>query len=257
VPVTVPDLSLDHASVGVPNLRLAAETFSQRLGLEVTVSPRAPGRHGRIHLVRAYLEVAAVPAARASTITQVFLRFGDLADIRAHLDRAGLRHHYSVYEGVDGEWDDIELDAGGTPLPGLVRRIETADSREKWPPPPRRPHRSGAVRLAEVHLPVRSVAAAADIYVRLLGRRGPSAVFGSRSERPHAVFSLGSSSIVLAEDTEQPAVVLGVGSLERTRAVLGRALLPPSPGGVAWADPTTVLGLRIGFVEDRTSSLDG
>jgi hypothetical protein len=117
-----------------------------------------------------------------------------------------------------------------------------------WPPPLDKPHRCGAVTLAAVHLPVASIEAAADVYARLLSAGAPPALCGSGPYR-RGVFHLSSGTITLMEDAERPAVVLGVASLEMSRAVLSPVLLPPDGDGVAWLDPSATSGLTIGLTE--------
>jgi catechol 2,3-dioxygenase-like lactoylglutathione lyase family enzyme len=121
VAVPAVELRLDHVSIEVPDFADAIGRLDGKLGLRVTVSPQAPGRHGRVYLDRAYLEVAAHPGNRAWAVTSFFLRFSDLEGLRAHLGGARLGYRYRVYEGVDGRWQDVELDAADVPVPVLVR----------------------------------------------------------------------------------------------------------------------------------------
>ena len=253
--VSAGELRLDHVSVEVPDFADAVGRLDERFGLQVTVSPQAPGRHGRVYLDRAYLEVAAHPGSPAWAATSFFLRFSDPEALRAHLEGAGLGYRSRVYEGVDGRWEDVELDVADVPVPILVRRTEPAQVARNWPPPLDRPHRCGAVTLAAVHLPVASIEAAADIYARLLNVEVPPALSGRRPQR-RGVFHLGSATIKLVEDGEQPAVVLGVASLQMSRAVLSSVLLPPDDEGVAWLDPSATSGLEAGLAEVHGSVPD-
>lgn len=248
VAVPAGELRLDHVSIEVPDFADAVGRLDEGLGLRVTVSPQAPGRHGRVYLDHAYLEVAADPGSPAWAVTSFFLRFPDLEGLRGHLEAARLGYRYRVYEGVDGQWDDVELNVGAVPVPILVRRTEPAQVARNWPPPLDKPHRCGAVTLAAVRLPVASIEAAADVYARLLNVEAPPALSGPRSHR-RRVFHLGSATITLVEDGERRAVVLGVASLEISRAVLSSVLLPPDDEGVAWLDPSATSDLAVGLIE--------
>ena len=249
--VTAMELRLDHASIEVPHLGDAVGRLDGLLGLEVTVSPQAPERHGRIYLDRAYLEVAANPDVPAWNVTHFFLRFSDPKWLRGHLDGAGLGYHYQVYQGVDGHWDDIELDIADVPVPILVRRTEPAAVARDWPPPLEHPHRCGASTLAAVRVPVASIEQAADVYARLLAVEVPRRFSGPGPGQLRTAFHLGSGTIVLSEGDQQRAVVLGVASLELSRTVLSQ-VLPIDDEGVAWLDPSTTSNLRIGLVETRS-----
>lgn len=249
--VTAMEFRLDHASLEVPHLRDAVSRLDRLLGLQVTVSPQAPERHGRIYLDRAYLEVAANPDVPAWDVTHFFLRFANPEWLRAHLDGAGLGYHYQVYRGVDGRWDDIELDIADVPVPILVRRTAPAVVARDWPPPLEHPHRCGASTLAAVHVPVASIQQAADVYARLLAVELPRVFSGPGPGQLRTAFHLGSGTIVLSQGEERRAVVLGVASLELSKTVLSQAL-PIDDEGVAWLDPSTTSNLRIGLVETRS-----
>jgi hypothetical protein len=248
-------LVLDHASIAVPALPVANDLLARRYGLELVPTAGAAHRHGRIYLDRAYLEVSTGDGSEVSTgernsweVTAFFLGFPDLSRLRRQLSRAGLVHHHQVYEGVDGRWDDVEVEAAGVPVPVLVRRTEPADIARDWPPPLERAHRCGATTLAEVHVPVASVSEAAEVYARLVGGQPSWVTAGGASSYRRAVFRLGSGRVVLVEDGPRYAVVLGVPSLAAPRAVLGPALLPPDDRGVAWFDPASGSGLPLGLV---------
>lgn len=245
------EFRLDHASIEVPDFADAVDQLDERLGLGVTVSPEAPDRHGRVYLDRAYLEVAARPDAQTWDVTSYFLRYSDPHDLRSHLDRAGLEYRHQVYEGVDGRWDDIELDVAEVPVPILVRRTEPAEVARNWPPPLHHPHRCGASTLAAVHLPVASIEAAVDVYARLLGVEAPPPLSGAAPGRRYAVFHLGSGTIVLVEGGERPAIVLGVASLKMSRVALRSVLLPTDDRGVAWLDPSATSSLAMGLTEGK------
>jgi hypothetical protein len=236
-----PGFRLDHVSIGVPHLGDAVAQFAEEFGLEVTVSPQAPERHGRIYLDRSYLEVAVRPGVRTWRVTDFFLGFSELAVLQAHLDGADLTYRYAVYQGVDGRWDDIQLDVADVPVPGLVRRTAPPEAARDWPPPLARTHRCGASTLAALYVPVPKLAAASRFYGRLLGPATPQ-----ESGQRRVVLPLSLGSIVLVEGDERLAVVLGVASLEESIAVLAPRLLPPDEDGVAWLDSsaaTLALGL--------------
>jgi hypothetical protein len=240
-------LRLDHASIEVPDLREAMDRFD-RLGLDVTVSPAAPDRHGRLHLHRTYLEVAADPDVASWRVSLVFLGFADRERLVAHLDEVGLAYRFGSYEGVDGTWDDVELLAGDVSLPLLVRRTEPAELARDWPPPQREPHPCGATTLAAVHLPVASLDPAVEVHARLLGNGPRPDDGGGRAGRRRATFDLGASSLVLVEGAEQTRIVLGVTSLERASEYLPRPLALDDEG-IGWLDPALASGLRIGFTD--------
>lgn len=247
-------LWLDHVSIEVPDFADAVRWLGEELGLRVTASPQAPERHGRVYLDRAYLEVAAHPGSPAWAVRSFFLRFSDPKGLRAHLEGARLGYRDRVYEGVDGRWEDVELDVADVPVPILVRRTEPAQVARNWPPPLDKPHRCGAVTLAAVHLPVASIENAADVYARLLNVEAPPALSGPGPQR--RVFHLGSATIMLVEGGERRAVVLGVASLEISRAVLSSVLHTPDHEGVAWLDPSATSDLAVGLVEVQGSVPD-
>ena len=248
VAASAAELRLDHVSIEVPDFADASGRLDEQLGLRVTVSPQAPERHGRILLDRAYLELAAHPGSPTWAIGSFFLRFSDLEELRAHLEGVRLGYRYRVYEGVDGRWDDIELDVADVPLPILVRRTEPAEVARNWPPPLDQPHRCGAFMLAAVHLPVASIEAGADVYARLLNVEA-SALSRPGPGRRRTVFHLGSARIMLIEGGERRAVVLGVASLETSRAILSSVLLPPDDDGIAWLHSSTNADRAFGLVE--------
>ena len=67
------------------------------------------------------------------------------------------------------------------------------------------------------------------------------------------VFHLGSATITLIEDGERRAVVLGVASLDMSRAVLSSVPLRSDDEGVAWLDPSATSDLAVGLVEVHDS----
>lgn len=238
-------LWLDHASVMVPDLGTAIEHLDRRLGLRATRSPTAPERHSRVYLDRSYLEVSADPAAPGWAASMFFLRFDDAEALREHLDAAAIAYRFDEYEGVDGVWDDVEIRIGTVPMPTLIRRTAPAAVARDWPPALGEPHRCGARSLAAVHVEVPSPAEAADAYGRLLGIDPP------RASEPGVVrVPLGSGEIVLHEGGSGAIVgiVLGVHALEATREALGPWVWGME-GDVAWLDPDTAFGLRLGITE--------
>jgi hypothetical protein len=240
-------LWLDHASVAVPDLATAVEHLGRHLGLHATVSPDAPERHSRVYLDRSYLEVSAGSAGGGWEATMFFLRFEDPDALRAHLDAAGIAYSFGVYEGVDGTWDDVEIDVVAPSLSTLIRRTAPLEVARDWPPALPESHRCGASVLAEVHVQVPSVDGAVGAYRKLLGAGEPSP-----PEAGTARVALSSGEVVLHEGGSWAIVgiVLGVGSLDETRAALGQRL-GRADGRVAWLDPAESFGLRLGFAELR------
>lgn len=237
-------LWLDHASLAVPDLHDAIAELEARFGLRTTVTAADPQRHGRIHLERSYLEVSSHEAVADWSLPLFFLRFADLEGLRRHLAATGLAYEVGVYRGVDGEWDDVAVDGGTTPLPILVRRTHPPEIARSWPPPLAEPHPCGATSLEAVHLNVPELGSALDVYGRLLGVKFLAA---TDNTVPCAELTLTSGRIVLVEGAPAgiAGIVLGVGSPDAPKTVVGH--LTGSP--VRWVDPTTSHGLRIGFVE--------
>jgi hypothetical protein len=249
-----PALVMDHASIAVPALPAAIDLLAQRYALELVPTVGAADRHGRIYLDRTYLEVSTGAESRWE-VTAFYLGFSDLERLRRQLSVAGLVHRHQVYEGVDGRWDDVEVEVAEVPVPVLVRRTEPAELARNWPPPLERAHRCGATGLAEVHLPVESLREAAELYARLLGGEPSWVAAGGTSVQRRAVFHLGTGRIVLVEGASRYAAVLGVPSLATSRAVLGPALLPPDDRGVSWFAPAMGTGLPLGLVPLRSGIL--
>lgn len=245
-------LRLDHASVVVPVLAEAIAHLDHVLGLHATVSVADPEHHSRIFLHHSYLEVAARPATAGWHVTHFFLGFEDPEILRNHLDAAGITSRFGVYEGIDGRWDDVEIEVGSTPMPILVRRTHPPDVARRWPPPLAKPHRCGARALVAVHLGVQKWKAAVTAYRRLLGLGATK--FGSGVTADHSrrmSLPLASGHLVLTEgDTDGVAgLVLGVRSLDETVATVGRTLFTGRDDRVAWIDPAATFGVRVGFVE--------
>lgn len=247
-----PALYLDHASVIVPDLPAAVEHLDVRLGLRATVSAGDPTRHSRVYLDRSYLEVAAPGHALRWQAANFFLRFDDPRGLRAHLDSSGLSSRFSVYEGVDGRWDDVEIEAGSVPLPILVRRTHPPEVSRCWPPPLTEPHPCGARALAAVQILVTDWHTAIAAYRRLLGLGDRTLLEGfAGSGRRRVCLPLASGELVLTEAEVEGigALILGVASLAETVATLGRDVKWTVADPVAWLDPAAAFGLRIGLVE--------
>jgi hypothetical protein len=238
-------LHLDHVTLSVPALREATEHLDARLGLRTTLSRPDPGRHGRLYLDRAYLEVSAGDTGGGWSLSHFFLRFEDPAALRHHLQAEGVPCRFGDYVGVDGRWDDVELDGDDVPLPILVRRTEPPEVASDWPPALGRPHRCGARTLHAVHIAVPELASATQVYGRLLGSLPEIGV--SDAGAPYACFSLASGRIVLSPGPGcgVSCIVLGVSSFVESARVVG----PLSNGPVAWLDEKACRGVRIGMCE--------
>jgi hypothetical protein len=253
-------LWLDHASVSVPVLAEAVAHLEVRLGLRATKSAADPDRHSRVYLHRSYLEVAARPGSTGWGATHFFLRFEDPQALRTHLDASGLPYRFGDYIGVDGRWDDVEIDANGIPLPILVRRTDPPEVARHWPPPLGEPHRCGAHTLAAVHIGVPEMDPALDVYRRLLAcdetsSPSVSAIDGRRQAR--LLLASGHLVLVEAETAKIAGLVVGVTSLADTAAVMGGGLRRTPGDPVAWLDPVETFGLRLGFVEGDPSEVGG
>ncbi len=253
------DLHLDHASVAVPELSAAVEHLDVRLGLRATVTAADPARHSRIYLDRSYVEVAAQAEMSGWHPTHFFLRFEDEEALRAHLDECGVSGRFGVYEGVDGRWDDVEVEAPSVPLPILTRRTDPLEVARRWPPPLTEPHRCGARTLAAVQIGVTEWEAAVDAYGRLLGpavRPTPAGRTPDGRRRTRLPLATGHLVLVEAEAEGVDAIILGVASLAETVRVLGRDTELAVGDRMAWLDPAVAFGLRVGFVETGSKDHD-
>jgi hypothetical protein len=238
------NLNLDHVSVQTPDLGATVELLRDRLGLITTPTSAAADRHGRLLLHRSYMEVA---AGTTASLPLFFLRYDRLEHALATLEKRGLRARASSYQGVDGTWEDVELDAGtAVPLPFLVRRVTPPDVAKDWPPPLTAPHPCGAMALASVHVRARQLEPAMEVYERLLG--APARGLDTRGAR----FRVGSGQIVVHEAAERaPAIValeLQVASLEHTQRYLtALGTTPLRAGDTLWTD--LPIGFQLGFCE--------
>jgi hypothetical protein len=181
-----------------------------------------------------------------------FVRFEEPNALRVHLANAGFTFRFTVYEGVDGTWDDVEVDAGSVPLPILVRRTAPPDVARDWPPALAEPHRCGARTLAEVHLGVPSLRAALEAYGRLLRvREPPEPDNDPASGRRRASVGTASGRIVLLEGGTGGVerIVLGVHRLAVPTNMFGGRLTRLEGDPVAWLDPSDTFGLELGFVQ--------
>jgi hypothetical protein len=243
-------LVLDHVSLQTPAWDMAVELLRHRFGLNTTPTPAAPGRHGRVYLDRGYLEIA---AGAEALLPWFFLRYEQLDNTLQALQGRGLRARASVYQGVDGAWEDIEIDAGtAVPLPYLVRRLTPPEVARDWPPPLVVPHACGAEALAAVHLRCPRLEPALVIYERLLG--SPAVRLGA----DRAVHHLGPGRIVLHEAAELPPAIVGfelrVASLEHTqRRLAALGIRAQRAGGVLWTELPG--GAQLGFSQSERGEL--
>lgn len=220
----------------VPDLPTASRDLEAGLGLRVTVSSADPRHHGRIHLDRSYIEVTSGDRTLVWRIAGFFLSFDDPVDLRRHLHAVRLPFRSTVYTGVDGRWDDVEIDAGGVPVPILVRRTHPPEIAADWPPALEVPHPNGATTLDAVHVTVDELVPAVDVYQRLLGV--PPAGGADPSGTAAVEFPLVSGRVVLIPgcDVGTGAIVLGVAETRTTNR-----------GSIRWVDPETTHGLKLGL----------
>ncbi|MDQ3264442.1 MAG: VOC family protein [Myxococcota bacterium] len=166
-------LWVDHASVRVESLDRAALLLQQRLGLIPTRTPGAEQQHSRLFFHRSYLEVSegngpASPPAAA--VELFFFGFSDLERTCAQLRAADLRFRSEPYQGRDGLWDNLEVEAPpGVPSPILVRRVLPREVAADWPPSRPQPWPCGARAVRGFHLEVTALEPAAAFFRALLG----------------------------------------------------------------------------------------
>jgi catechol 2,3-dioxygenase-like lactoylglutathione lyase family enzyme len=238
-------LRLDHVSIAVPDLREALAQLDARFGLRATVSAADPQHHSRVYLDRAYLEVSATRPVASWEMSLFFLRFDDSDRLREHLQGCGISHRFGRYQGVDGWWDDVELDAGSVPLPILVRRSHPPEIATDWPPALDVPHRCGARTLQAVHVVVPELSAAVDVYRKLLGAEALART--AVAATGNVEFALPAGQIVLSQGAKPgiAAVVIGLPSLAAAAAAVG----PLPAGSTAWVESGVLRGARLGFTE--------
>lgn len=251
-------LLLDHVSLAVAD---APQAWSRlhRYGLQVTPTPTAAPRHGRLHLDRAYLEVSERGGAEPGrwTAPLFFFRFEDRPQQMQVLAGRGLQARPRSYLGVDGEWEELEVDAPPeVRAPVLVRRVSPPELARSWPPRLEQAHRCGARTLERVYLACADLAAAAVFFERLLG--APS--------RPGGVTPFGASSVdvgplsLVDPPTPGPApapspgppsvcgVALGTDSVEHTAQWLSERAVPLARAEqLVWVDPADSGGMVIAF----------
>lgn len=235
-------LLLDHVSVQTPAQEAMIALLGDRIGLITTRTAAAPDRHGRVHLDRSYLEIA---AGTEASLPFFFLRFDRLDATLDALEGRGLRARAGSYQGCDGIWEEIAIDGDtAVPLPFLIRRTTPPEVARDWPPPLAAPHPCGALALAAVHLRVAGLKRGVEIYERLLG--APALTVGAAS----ALHQVGSGRIVLHEAAELPPAIVGlelrVASLEHTQQYLAaRGTQTRHVEGVLWT--TLPGGWDLGF----------
>ena len=228
-------LYLDHVSLAVGSLPDAIRVLDHQLGLYVTITPEDPSQHGRVFLDRSYVEVAVQAGNDLWSVPLFFLGFKNPDLLRTHLEDINLDFRWGQYVGADGTWDDVEIVAGEVPLPILVRRTSPSKIATDWPPALTQQHRCGAYKLAAVHLTVRDLVAAREVYTRLLGP--------------------GQKLIVLKEggNVGVSGLVFSVKSHEEIHDMLGNDLCDPDKDGISWVTPEKTKGVRIGFFRQQPS----
>lgn len=212
-------LRVDHASLRVTSLDAAIATLENSLGLSPTRSPRAPDRHSRLYFHRSYLEVS---QGETPGLELYFFGFDDLEAVERHLTGSGLRFRSEPYLGVDGAWDNLEVEAPpGVPAPILVRRLQPPElAGANWPPPRAEGWSCGAREVRGFRLRVASLKTATPFFEALL----QTGFTDGRGRWSGGALSLieGAPGI--------DAILLGVDDLARTRAHLAQRGLPLREG---------------------------
>jgi hypothetical protein len=156
-------LQLDHTSLEVDEISESRPLLEDRLGFRITLTPEAPGNHGRILLDRGYVEVSrsgqghGVTGGRPplSAWRGYFLRTADPSTLVSEARAHGVElSEPSIYHGRDGEWDDIEIRRPGLEglLPLIVRRLTPDEVAADWPPKLAQRHPNGAETLQSVYV---------------------------------------------------------------------------------------------------------
>ena len=228
-------LNLDHVSLAVSSFPDAIKVLDQQLGLHVTVTPENPYRHGRVFFDRSYVEITVQPGSDPWSVPLFFMGFKNPDLLRSHLEDINLDFRWGQYVGADGTWDDVEIVAGEVPLPILVRRTSPSKKAIDWPPALTQQHRCGAYKLAALHLTVRDLDVAREVYTRLLGS--------------------GQKLIVLNEGDNVgiSGLVFSVKSHEKIYDMFGNDLCGPDKDGISWVTPKKIKGVRIGFFRQQPS----
>ena len=228
-------LHLDHVSLAVGSLPDAIRVLDQQLGLYVTITSEDPDQHGRVFLDRSYVEVSVQAGGDLWSVPLFFLGFKNPDLLRSHLENINLDFRWGQYVGADGTWDDVEIVAGEVPLPILVRRTSPSEIAADWPPALTQQHRCGAYKLAAVHLTVRDLGAAQELYTRLLGP--------------------GQKLIVLNEGDNVgiSGLVFSVKSHKKIHDMFGNDLCDPDKDGISWVTPKRIKCVRIGFFRQHPS----
>jgi hypothetical protein len=267
-------LQLDHVTLHVADLGDAMRRLDERLGLEAWPTSTDPQRHSRVVLDRSYVELS-LGAPRGGppwVLPWFFLRFLELPDLcRARLEEAQLASTLQIFDGEDGCWTELQLDApASVPLPLLIHRPARPGLALSFPPPMPSLQPCGAFGLAGVCLVTPELSTTLQYYRRLLGLTKVPQGFHDRVFGAHRVdLSLpGQGRIALLQPegsgfgaawlaTRGPGVMglllavesfwqpeehfrrMGIGS-ERGITTLGAEL---------WIDPVETLGIPFGYVE--------
>ena len=267
-------IRLDHASLRVAEFD-AARARLARLGLELTQTPEAPERHGRIHLHRTYVEVSLpttqpLAPGHEAELPLFFLNAEDVTAAAGRLSSRGLKSTPRTYHGVDGVWEELQLESPASSLlPLVIRRVAPTAVAQNWPPPRPTPHPCGAVTLEAVVLVTKRLEVAWDSYRRLLGLEGQPRIFhdahyaARRAEVPLPNGRLvlleaggpGPAETALARHGPGPAgVQFGVQDLLATEAFLAQQGLrfersrSTAPVPELWLDPSETFGVPLGFI---------
>ena len=196
---------------------------------------RIRSTHATCGLDRSYVEVSVQVDGDLWSVPLFFLGFKNPGLLRSHLEDINLDYRWGQYIGADGTWDDVKIVVGEVPLPILVRRTSPSKIAKDWPPALTQQHRCGAYKLAAVHLTVRDLGAAREVYTQLLGP--------------------GQKLIILNEgdNVGVSGLVLSVKSHEKIHDMFGNDLCGPDKDGISWVTPKKTKGVRIGFFIQQPS----